>query len=200
MDEVIGYAKNHLSRTNVDAQSPMGNTIVEAMKYMVDADFSFLNLGGVRAEIKSGPVTYRNIFEVMPFDNMLNSFKCDGRTLRRIIETRVEGIRAGLIVAGVKVVYSRQRPSFDRVTTLLVGGEPLDPDKIYTVATTDFLMQGNAGLTMLMDIPAENVTNHNINLRDAIVKYFKDNSPVDVRIDDRWKRDDNSRQAPYLAQ
>ncbi|MDY0318474.1 MAG: 5'-nucleotidase C-terminal domain-containing protein, partial [Candidatus Cloacimonadaceae bacterium] len=199
MDEVVGYAKSHLSRTNVDAQSPMGNTIVESMKYIVNADFAFLNLGGVRAEIKSGPVTYRNIFDVMPFDNMVTSFTCDGRTLRRIIETRVEGSRAGLIVAGVEVAYSRKRPNFDRVTKLLIGGQPWDPDKIYTVATTDFLMQGNAGLTMLMSIPPENVTNHNINLRDAIVKYFRDKSPVDTRIDGRWKRDDDSKQAPYLT-
>lgn len=200
MDEVVGYAKSHLSRTNVDAQSPMGNTIVESMKYIVNADFAFLNLGGVRAEIKSGPVTYRNIFDVMPFDNMVTSFTCDGRTLRRIIETRVEGSRAGLIVAGVEVAYSRKRPNFDRVTKLMIGGQPWDPDKIYTVATTDFLMQGNAGLTMLMSIPPENVTNHNINLRDAIVKYFRDKSPVDTRIDGRWKRDDDSKQAPYLTQ
>lgn len=198
MDEVVGFAKSHLSRTNVDAQSPMGNTIVEAMKYTVNADFAFLNLGGVRAEIKSGPVTYRDIFDVMPFDNMVTSFKCDGRTLRRIIETRVEGSRAGLIVAGVKVVYSRKRPNFDRVTTLMVGGEPWDPDKIYTVATTDFLMQGNAGLTMLLSIPPEDITNHNVNLRDAIVRYFRDKSPVDTRIDDRWKRDDDAKQAPWM--
>ncbi len=95
---------------NVDAKSPMGNTIVESMKYMVDADFSFLNLGGVRAEIKYGPVTYRDIFQVMPFDNMVVSFTCDGEFLRRIIETRVEGSRAGLIVAGVNVVIPKSVP------------------------------------------------------------------------------------------
>jgi 2',3'-cyclic-nucleotide 2'-phosphodiesterase (5'-nucleotidase family) len=136
----------------------------------------------------------------MPFDNMLTSFTCDGRTLKKIIETRVEGSRAGLIVAGVEVVYSRKRDNFDRVTSLKIGGEPWDPDKIYTVATTDFLMQGNAGLTMLMSIPSEDITNHNINLRDAIVKYFKDKSPVDTRIDNRWKRDDDSKMAPWMNQ
>ncbi|HOH60491.1 MAG: bifunctional metallophosphatase/5'-nucleotidase [Candidatus Cloacimonetes bacterium] len=192
MDEVVGYAGVHLSRTNVDAQSPMGNTIVEAMKYMVNADFSFLNLGGVRAEIKSGPVTYRNVFEVMPFDNMVVSFKCNGEFLRRIIETRVEGSRAGLIVAGVNVIYSKKRPNFDRVTSLKIGGEPWDPNKIYTVVTTDFLMQGNAGLNMLMQVPEEDITYHQINLRDAIVHYFKENSPVNTKIDDRWERNDNS--------
>ncbi|MCB5261436.1 MAG: 5'-nucleotidase C-terminal domain-containing protein [Candidatus Cloacimonetes bacterium] len=198
MDEIVGSAGAHLSRTNVDAQSPMGNTIVDAMRYMVDADFAFLNLGGVRAEIKYGPVSYRDIFQVMPFDNMLISFQCDGATLKRIIETRVEGSRAGLIVSGVNVVYSRTRPSWDRVTTLKIGGEPWDPNKIYTVATTDFLMQGNAGLTMLMNIPSEDVTNHNINLRDAIVHYFKQKSPINTKIDDRWKRNDDSTMAAWM--
>ena len=198
MDEIVGVAGVHLSRTNVDAQSPMGNTIVDAMRYRVDADFAFLNLGGVRAEIKSGPVTYRDVFEVMPFDNMLITFTCDGETLKRIIETRVEGSRAGLIVSGVNVVYSRTRPSWDRVTSLKIGGEPWDPDKIYTVATTDFLMQGNAGLTLLMNIPSEDITNHNINLRDAIVHYFKQKSPINTKIDDRWKRNDDSTMAAWM--
>lgn len=198
MDEVVGYAGVHLSRTNVDAQSPMGNTIVESMKYMVDADFSFLNLGGVRAEIKYGPVTYRDIFQVMPFDNMVVSFTCDGEFLRRIIETRVEGSRAGLIVAGVNVVYSKERPNFDRVTSLKIGGQPWDPKKTYKVVTTDFLMQGNAGLNLLMNVPEENITYHQINLRDAIVHYFKENSPVNIKIDDRWKRDDNAKQSPEM--
>lgn len=200
MDEIVGSAGVHLSRTNVDAQSPMGNTIVDAMAYMVDADFAFLNLGGVRAEIKNGPVSYRDIFEVMPFDNMLISFKCDGETLKKIIETRVEGSRAGLIVSGVNVVYSRTRPSWDRVTTLKIGGQPWDPNKIYTVATTDFLMQGNAGLAMLMNIPHDDVTNHNINLRDAIVHYFKQKSPIKTKIDDRWKRSDDSPMASWMKQ
>ncbi len=102
MDEVVGYAGVYLSRTNVDAQSLIGNTIVDAMRTEVGADFAFLNLGGVRADIKAGPVTYRDIFQVMPFDNMIVSFRCNGEFLRRIIETRVEGSRHGLIISGGK--------------------------------------------------------------------------------------------------
>lgn len=192
MDEVVGTAGVHLSRVNVDAQSLMGNTICDAMREEVGADFSFLNLGGVRADIKSGPVTYRNIFDVMPFDNQIVSFTCTGEFLKRIIETRVEGSRHGLVVSGVNVVYSKKRKNFDRVTSLKIGGEPWDPNKIYTCATTDFLLQGNAGLTLLTSVPEENVTNHMINLRDGIVSYFRRNSPVRTRIDDRWKRDDNA--------
>ncbi|HOF59079.1 MAG TPA: bifunctional UDP-sugar hydrolase/5'-nucleotidase [Candidatus Cloacimonadota bacterium] len=193
MDEIVGSSAYYLSRTNVDAQSLMGNTITDAMRNEVKADFAFLNLGGVRADIKSGPVTYRDIFQVMPFDNMLVSFKCTGEFLRRIIETRVEGSRHGLVVSGVNVVYSKKRPNFDRVTSLRIGGQPWDPNKIYTCATTDFLLQGNAGLTLLTQVPQEDIINHQINLRDAIVNYFKQHSPVKTKIDDRWKRDDNAK-------
>ncbi|PKN75839.1 MAG: multifunctional 2',3'-cyclic-nucleotide 2'-phosphodiesterase/5'-nucleotidase/3'-nucleotidase [Candidatus Cloacimonetes bacterium HGW-Cloacimonetes-2] len=198
MDEIVGSAGLYLSRTNVDAQSLMGNTVVDAMRADVNADFAFLNLGGIRADIAAGPVTYRSVFDVMPFDNMVVSFRCTGEFLRRIIETRVAGGRHGLVVSGVNVVYSKKLPDMERVTTLRIGGQPWDPNRIYTVATTDFLMQGNAGLTLLTSVPAEDITYHQINLRDSIVRYFRNNSPVRTRIDDRWERNDNARPSPEM--
>lgn len=93
-------------------------------------------------------------------------------------------------VAGVTVEYSKKRKNFDRVTKLLVGGEPLDPDKIYRVVTTDFLLQGNAGLSMLTKVPEEQVTRYEMNLRDAIVEYIRKNSPVTAKIDNRWVQKD----------
>jgi 2',3'-cyclic-nucleotide 2'-phosphodiesterase (5'-nucleotidase family) len=200
MDEIVGSAGVYLSRTNVDAQSLMGNTIVDAMRDEVGADFAFMNLGGVRSDIKSGPVTYRNVFDVMPFDNMVVSFKCSGEFLRRVIETRVEGGRHGMIVSGGKVVYSKKQKNFERVTSLQIAGKPWDPKKIYTVATTDFLMQGNAGLNLLVQVPESDITYHQVNLRDAIVNYFKKHSPVRTKIDDRWRRDDNAQPTAEMKQ
>ncbi len=200
MDEIIGHAAIHLSRVNIDAQSLMGNTVVDAMRAETGADFAFINLGGIRAEIKAGPVTYRDVFAVMPFDNIVISFKCSGEFLRRIIETRVADARAGLIVSGVNVIYTKRRKNFERITSLYIGGKQWDPNKIYTVTTTDFLMQGNAGLTLLMNVPEEDIIYHQVNLRDAIVNYFKRNSPIRTRMDDRWKRDDNSQPKPMMLQ
>ncbi|MCL2063095.1 MAG: 5'-nucleotidase C-terminal domain-containing protein [Candidatus Cloacimonetes bacterium] len=198
MDDVIGTAGVFLSRASVDAQNAMGNFICEAMKNAVGADFAFLNLGGVRAEIPMGNVTYRQIFNAMPFDNNIVTMLIDGRTLRRIIETRVASTRQGLLIAGGAVTYSRRRNDFDRVTRLKINGEPWEPDKIYRVATTDFLMSGNAGLTILTTIPETQIIYHETSLRDAMADYFRQNSPVMYRIDDRWLRDDRSEQFDYL--
>jgi 2',3'-cyclic-nucleotide 2'-phosphodiesterase (5'-nucleotidase family) len=192
MDDVIGVATNHLSRQSIDAQNAMGNFVCEAMRKAVNADFSFINLGGVRSDIPMGNVTYRHVFNAMPFDNMIVTLLVDGNYLKRIIETRVAGTRQGLLLAGGKVIFSRRRADFDRVTYLEIGGEPWDPNKIYRVATTDFLLAGNAGLALLTTLPENQIIRHEINLRDAMADYFRNHSPVRVEIDDRWKRDDRS--------
>ncbi len=199
MDEVVGEAGNYLSKQTVDAQSCIGNFTCDAMREDVNADFSFLNLGGVRGEIKMGYVTYRDIFNVMPFDNQVVTITVDGNMLKKIIEQRIWGDRHGMFVSGVKVVYSRKRENGDRVTLLEVGGKSWDPNKTYTIATTDFLLQGNAGLTILTTIPETQVKHNEINLRDSMTNYFKRHKMVRTKIDDRWLRDDGAGLTPAMA-
>lgn len=198
MDEVIGEAAIYLTRVDSGPQSLIGNLVCEAMLDYAQADFSFLNLGGIRADINAGPITYRDVFDVMPFDNQIVSMEVDGKFLKEIIEMRVSGSRHGLRVAGIEVVINRRNDNYDRVTSLLIGGEPWQADKIYQVATTDFLLQGNAGLVMLTKLPEEKITRFEMDLRDAIINYIKKNSPVRTKIDNRWKRDDKSLKTPEM--
>ncbi|MCD4820462.1 MAG: bifunctional metallophosphatase/5'-nucleotidase [Candidatus Cloacimonetes bacterium] len=200
MDEVIGEASIYLSRLGSGPQNLIGNLVCEAMKEFTDADFSFINLGGIRADISAGPITQRDVFDVMPFDNQIVMFEVDGKFLKKIIETRVAGGRHGLRVAGAEVLVNLKRKDFDRVTKLLIGGEPWKADKMYKLATTDFLLQGNAGLALLTQIREDQITRYETNLRDSIVEYIKNNSPVSAVIDKRWKRDDKSKQTKELLE
>lgn len=200
MDEYIGEAAVYLSRSGGGAQSLIGNLVCEAMLHMTDADFAFLNLGGIRDEIKKGPITYRDVFNVMPFDNQIVTFEATGKFLKEIIEMRVSGTRHGLRVAGVNVVFNKKRENYDRVTSLYIAGEPWQKDKIYRITTTDFLMQGNAGLAMLTKVPEKDITRVENNMRDVIVDYIKQNSPVTTQIDDRWVRDDKAELSQQLKE
>ncbi|MEA1973506.1 MAG: bifunctional UDP-sugar hydrolase/5'-nucleotidase [Candidatus Cloacimonadota bacterium] len=200
MDKIIGEAEIALSKAGDGAQNIMGNIVCESMLEATDADFTFINLGGLRGEITRGPVTHRDIFTVMPFDNKLILMTIDGNTLKKIIETRVAHGAHGLLVAGVKVTYNKNRDNFDRITRLIIGGEPWEADKMYKVVTTDFLMQGNARLDMLLSIPDEQQLNLGMLLRDAMVNYFVKNSPVSGQLDDRWIRDDKSELTKELSE
>jgi len=192
MDEIIGEAGVDLTRDGVDSQNIIGNVVTTAMKDQTNADFAFINLGGIRSDIRRGPVTFRQIFNVMPFDNQIVGIQVDGLTLKKIIETRISHHHHGLRVSGCTLVYSRKRPNFDRITKLLINGQQWQPHKIYNIVTTDFLLQGNAGLSMLTKIPESKITRYGTSLREAIANYFRLHSPVVSQIDNRWKRDDKA--------
>jgi len=176
----------------------MGNLVTDAMRTYFEADFSFQNLGGLRADLPAGPITAGDVFSVLPFGNELVEVQMDGRMMRRIIERKLAGDSGGICVSGVSVVYDKTRPDWDRVVALTVGGEPWDPDRMYKAVCTNFLLEGNSGLDFLTTIPPEHVTPTQVRTAEAVERYLALHSPVHPQIDDRWIERPGQEQAPYL--
>jgi 5'-nucleotidase / UDP-sugar diphosphatase len=199
MDKVIGYAENDLTRGG-EGETRMGNLVCDAMLEEMSADFAFTNLGGIRDEIPAGPITPRSVFRVLPFGNTMMVFEIDGRLLKEIIEYRVSEDHHGLYIAGGKVVYSKSRPDYDRITYFTIGGEEWEPDKTYRVVTSDFLAAGNAGLYMLPTVPDAKKMRSSTMMRDALIHYIERHTPITGVLDGRWVRDDSSQLSPELAE
>lgn len=198
MDEIIGYSNTDLTRGG-EGETRMGNLVCDAMREEAGADFAFTNLGGIRDEIAAGAVTPRQVFRVLPFGNKMVIFEVDGRFLKEIIEYRISEDHHGVYMSGGKIVYNKTRPDYDRLTFFEVGGEQWEPDKIYRVVTSDFLASGNAGLYMLPTVPAEQTIRTSTTLMEATVHYIGRHSPLNVELDGRWARDDESGMDPALA-
>jgi len=191
MDVPIGQAVTDLTRIGV-GESILGNLVTDAMREAVDADVAFTNLGGIRANIPAGVITPREVFGAIPFENRIVYYEMSGSYLRHVLEWRVKGMRQGAYVSGVKIVYSRALPDFNRVTLLEVGGRPWDPDSTYRVATTDFIASGNIGLEFLADFNPERVRTTDVLVKTAVVDYIRQHSPLDRRIEGRFLRDDGA--------
>ncbi|MGQ9603647.1 MAG: bifunctional metallophosphatase/5'-nucleotidase [bacterium] len=189
MDEPIGQALIDITRVGV-GESQLGNLVTDAMREAVEADVAFTNLGGIRTNISMGVITPRDVFRAIPFDNKIVYFEMTGSFLKHVLEWRVKGMRQGLYISGAKAVYSRARPDFDRIVELYIGGEPWDPDRIYRVATTDFIAAGNIGLQILTQIPSDYVYATDIPVKEAVVDYIRKHSPLAPRIEGRFVRDD----------
>jgi 5'-nucleotidase/UDP-sugar diphosphatase len=198
MDEPVGRALIDISRVGV-GESPLGDMVTDAMREAAKADVAFTNLGGIRANIGMGVITPRDVFQAVPFDNKLVVFEMTGSFLKQVLEWRVKGMRQGAYVSGLRAVYSRTRPDFDRLVELTVGGEPWDPDRVYRVATTDFIAEGNVGLEILTEIDPAYVQHTDIKVKDAVVQYIKNHSPLEPKIEGRFLRDDNRPMSPELA-
>lgn len=198
MNKVVGRAAINITRGG-PGSNLIGNMVTDAMREFFDADFSFQNLGGLRANISSGDITARDVFGVLPFGNELVVVKMKGSMLRRIVERKVRGTSGGICISGAEVVFNTNRPDMDRVCSFLVGGEPLDHDRVYKAVCTSFLMQGNSGLDFLTQIPSSDIELTQITTAESVERYLKLNNPVRPRIDNRWVEDSDAVQQPYLA-
>ncbi len=197
MNKVIGKAAYSLRRGDPGA-SLVANVVTDAMREYFQADFSFQNGGGLRADMPGGDLTTRDVFSVLPFGNELDIVEMDGRMVRRVLERRVAGRSGGIHASGARVVIDPTRPDYDRIVELEIGGEPWDPDRIYKVIVTTFLMEGNSGLDFLTTIPPEKVTPTGVTTAEAVEHYIGLHSPIRPAVDDRWTEAPGHPQADYL--
>ena len=92
MEEVIARAPLTLEKDR--PESRLGNWTAELIQQAavdlfpdVEIAFSIQNYGGLRIrELVAGPVTVRNIYELMPFDNELVAVELNGFVLQEFID------------------------------------------------------------------------------------------------------------------
>ncbi len=184
-DDIIGQNAGPLTRGT--GESTMGNLVVDAMREEVKADIAMSNYGGVRAEMKSGPVTQRDVFKVMPFDNKIVVIKVNGAFIKNLLEDRVAGNSTGVLVSGMRVVADKNLPNGERITVLEIGGKTYNPETVYTLAISDYLAEGNSGFQMVRTVDEQFFAHTGIAIRDAMINYFREHTPVNPKLDGRFK-------------
>ncbi len=197
MAEVVGETEVPLVRAG-KSNNPMGNFVTEAMRSIFDADFSFTNTGGLRTDIRRGPITLGDVQELLPFGNTLVVAEMDGRMIRRVLDRKASRRSGGIYFSGAQVVVDPDAPAGQRILACRIGGEPLQPNRTYRVVTTDYLMDGNSGFDFLTTIPESAVQYTQVLTRDAVVRYLRQNSPIHPRADDRYREEPGGEIEPYL--
>ena len=171
VDLVINDPANPDQRIVRVAETNLGDLCADAYKAMSGADVAFVNGGGIRTSIKAGDITYGDIISVHPFGNEMCVVECTGQEILDALElgaSALPGESGGFLqVAGLEytvdlnVESSVKRDkenmfvSVDgdyRVKDVTVGGEPLDLEKTYTLASHNYMLKnGGDGYTMFMD-------------------------------------------------
>jgi len=188
LKEVVGHSVKEMSKHG--PESELSNLIADVMISEVaglsgkKVDVSFINMGGIRADMPVGDVLLDDVVSILPFKNRLCYVLLEGRELRSIYEkfakTHVEGI------GGVRLVYENR--------TLLsceVGGKALDDDALYGVATVDFLLDGGDDLFIAKNSRELIITEELIGkmLEKYVRRLTAEGKAIDYSIDGRvvWK-------------
>ncbi len=164
------------NQTRLD--SPVGNLVTDAMRASdKEIDIAMYNSGGLRTSILKGKITYGRIYEVVPFDNNIVLVSLTGNQITRIIEHGLSGPYGVMEISGLRVEFDASAPSGKRCLSIETeDGKPLRADKLYTVATNDFVVNGGDGYCVFAE--GVNVRNTRTLIREVVARYIKERGVV----------------------
>lgn len=182
LERVIGETAIHLEgqRSAVRTrQTNFGYLVADSMRSIAGTEIGWINGGAIRASIPAGKITVGDIYTALPFENTLVGIELSGATIREALDHSHIAYRQEfggyLQLAGIEFSFDPNRPIGQRIFDVTVNGEPLDDDRIYTVATTDFLYHGGDAYDMLVgsNIIFGSAQSDGFFIRDAFVEYLK---------------------------
>lgn len=172
------------------AECTMGNLIADAMLDRVKdqgVQIAIQNGGGIRASIDAGEVTMGEVLTVLPFQNTLSTFQVTGETIVAALENGVsqheEGAGRFPQVAGMSYAFDASKESGSRVSDVMVGGEPIDMGKLYSVVSNNYVRNGGDGYKMFRD--AQNAYDFGPDLADVTAEYLAAKGPFKPYLDGR---------------
>lgn len=190
---VVGSAAVDLdgSRTNIRSrETNLGNLVADAMlakARSAGATLAITNGGGIRASIPAGPVTVGQILEVLPFGNTLALVTLTGAQVIEALNNGVSQVESGAgrfpQIAGFRFTYDPSLPAASRVTSVTVGGAPIDQNASYVVVTNNFMLTGGDGYSVFTR--GRNQVDTGFILADVVEEYIAANSPVNPAVDGR---------------
>jgi 5'-nucleotidase len=141
-------------------ESVLGNLIADAQLAATrasGAQIAFMNPGGIRADLvpaADGSVTFGQIYAVQPFGNTMMVRSFTGRQIKAILDQQwssgsntVEKPNILLPSAGFSYAYDLSRPAGQRIADVRLHGAPLQDERVYRVAMSNFLAFGGDNFT-----------------------------------------------------
>lgn len=148
-------------------ESRLGNFVADVCMSetatLMRADFAILNNGGLRRPLPAGKITRGDVFELMPFENILVVLTLDGKLVKKIFNFIAS--KGGAPVSGVKFKIDSKK-----ATEILINGEPLDTMRTYKALTSDYLANGGDSYVLMKDLSREST---GLKVRDAIMQYLE---------------------------
>lgn len=173
MDKAIGKWATTIGNLFANAALEMGSPIFEK-RTGKKIDFCMLNHGGIRAVIPQGPLTVRNAFELMPFENALVVCELKAEQIKELANYMITK-KTPHPLAGIVITYEKNTNEIKKIE---INGKPLDNNRTYFVATNDYLMNGGDYMTFF----TKSVSTYDLNylMRNMTIDFFKKHDPLPV--------------------
>ena len=176
-DEIIYEAKIPLDARDTpirSVQTNMGALITKSMSfaYKDQVDCALVNGGSIRIDDELvGNISAVDIFRVLPYGGPILKVKIKGSLLKKVLDFGVNAAGTGAYLQRYHVAKVND--------SWLISGKPIQSNKIYTVAFSDYLLKG-FDIPFLSDKNKDVFTIYNpkstetaSDIRKAVILYLK---------------------------
>lgn len=189
MNEVLSYSTDRYSKSDGDYNTAIGNLMADAVFELSnpifknrtgnELDIVLLNHGGIRSILPKGNVTTKSAYSLMPFENSVVVVPLKGSVITEMT-TYLKKSRKAHPISGVELVLNADN-SYQKIR---VGGKSIDPEKIYYVATNDYLYNGGDRMYFLKK--SDTLYDLNYKIRNVLIDYFTKYDSLNPKKDQRF--------------
>ncbi len=175
-----------------EEETALGNAIADVFAACAQADVMLLGSGSVRVKELGAAVTLGDLTSCFPYDDALHRYEIPGQALERAFahwmrnENRTGEGECYQVNSSVAAVYDA---AADRMLSLMVGGDPVTPDRTYTVCVQGY--HANNAAAYLTFTPEE-MTQHKVvatSAKQVLEEYLRESQNLSSKVEGRlvWK-------------
>ncbi|KAJ5174181.1 uncharacterized protein N7482_000058 [Penicillium canariense] len=159
LEKPVGYTVTPLDgrfSTVRQRESNLGNFVCDLMRFYHAADCAMMAGGTIRGDqiYPPGVLRLKDLLNCFPFEDPVVLLRVRGQALLNALENGVSQLPAleGRFtqVSNISFAFKLDAPSGSRITFARVGGEPIDLQREYVVATRGYMARGKDGFTSLL--------------------------------------------------
>lgn len=192
MHEVMGYSTIPLYRYFV-VENPIDTMILNALHWkfpeidiVLSNGFRFCPPRTTPDQTGNIPITHSYIYDMLPVDSTVRTGKVTGEQLRNWLEKELNNVFAqdagkrfgGWVVKfkGMQVKFYAFKPEGQRVESIMVKGQPIDPSATYTILACE--REGDPEDMLCRMKKVKEAKNTNSTLHQVLSGYLKEFSPI----------------------
>ena len=189
MNKVLSFSVDNYSKNDGDYNTAIGNLMADAVleltnpvfknKTEKNIDMVLLNHGGIRSILPKGKVTTKTAYKLMPFENSVVVAALKGSVVFEMINYLKISNKAHPI-SGLELVINADN-SYKKIQ---IGGKAVDSEKLYYIATSDYLYKGGDQMDFFKK--SDTLYKLNYKIRNVLLDYFSIHDTLNPEADQRF--------------
>jgi 5'-nucleotidase / UDP-sugar diphosphatase len=169
----------------------IGNLVADALKAYCKTNIALINSGAITSELKKGPITKLDVYNVYPYEDILHVVSLTGKQILTILEMSCNYDpfypKKFLQISGINFWYDSCQSIYAKVflKTVKINNLPLDINAIYSVVLPQFLLEGRTGFDDILEMKITVDRVVPVSTRFIIESYIQKEHDIKIGIEKR---------------